>query len=120
MSPPFFRWDVWAGNNNPRVFRWVNSAGAGKSLADSVLVLTITWPGGALTLRSDEDGQPVIWDQDDPNEVGMYSVQFTLAQTRDFPLLVPMIFEIERWLDGEQETLLRGEIVAQTGNNVDA
>jgi hypothetical protein len=118
-APPFFRWVTWAGNNAPRVFQAVDSAGAAQTLAGAVIVLTVTWSGGSLTLRSGTDPELVLWDQSDPAEVGMWSVAFTLAQTRAFPLNTPMVFEFERWLDGVQTTLLRGELIAQTGNNTD-
>ncbi len=119
-TPPFWRWPVWAGNNAPRVFRDVDSTGAGRTLAGAVIVLTITWEGGSLTLRSDQDPEVVLFDQDNPAEVGMWSVAFTLEQTRDFPLAAALSYEMEAWLDGVQRTLLQGEIIVSTRNNVDA
>lgn len=86
------------------------------SLAGSVFKLRLAWPGAAaLTSSSDVPADNLTLD----DENGMVSWGYSLAQSRALPLGRLTSYELERWIGGTQQTLVRGMICISAGNNPD-
>jgi hypothetical protein len=118
-GPGNYDWPVWVGNTTPlRV--GLSEGGSAIDLTGSLFVVTITWPEGALTLRTD-DAVPsvVLLDQVNPSTRGYLVITLTPAQTRLLPVGGAIQYEIERRWDGTEKTYLQGPIIAQTRNNTD-
>ncbi len=118
-GPAYCAWSVWIGNTITRRVQLTDSAGA-IDLTSSLLVLTITWPGGALTLRSDDSPASVVkLDQTDPLTKGWFAITLTPAQTRLLPIGGGIRYELERRWSGTERSYITGDIIAQTENNTD-
>lgn len=140
-DPSYWDWPVWAGNNDPRLFRVPEGQGWA-DLTGSRLLCWIRWNGGEIILDSAApatiDGlQYGLWleDQTDALWRGIFGARLTLAQTRLLPAdpawrassfacstarALPLgmeraRYEIERRLEGEQTTLFTGQVIATAG-----
>jgi hypothetical protein len=146
LDPSYWDWPVWAGNNQPRLFRVPEGEGWA-DLTGSRLVGWIRWSGGEILLDSAApvtiDGlQYGLWleDQTDTLWRGFFGARLTLAQSRMLPAepawrepgracstsrALPIgieraRYEIERRLEAEQSTLFAGQIIATSwGLNTD-
>ena len=137
-DPSYWDWPVWAGNNDPRLFRVPEGRGWA-DLTGSRLIGWIRWSGGEILLDSAApvtiDGlQYGLWieDQTDPLWRGFFGARLTLEQTRMLPAdpawrtatgsncatarALPLgeraRYEIERRFAGEQTSLFVGKINA--------
>jgi hypothetical protein len=117
-SPPFWRWDVWVGNNPPFIFRLKDSLGVARDLTGVSLRLRAAWSGGgALAMNSGDSGFQILTQSG--ATLGQFQITFTTAQTRLFPADATVTYEIEQLLSGEEITVLRGEIAVAGGVNTD-
>jgi hypothetical protein len=116
-SPPFWRWDVWVGNNPPFIFRLKDSLGVARDLTGVSLRLRAAWASGALAMNSGAAGFEILTQSGDT--LGMFQITFTPAQTRLFPADATVTYEIEEAFGGEEITVLRGEIAPAGGVNTD-
>jgi hypothetical protein len=118
-APAYYEWSVWVGNTIALRVGLTDDGGA-VDLTGSIIVLTITWQGGSLTLRSDDvTGSVTILDQVAPLTRGYVHITLTPAQTRLLPVGAKIGYEIERRWSGAERSYLAGQIVAQTENNTD-
>lgn len=118
-GPAYYEWPVWVGNTTALRFGLTDDGGA-VDLTGSVIVLTVTWASGSLTLRSDDlSGSVAILDQVAPLTRGYVHITLTPAQTRLLPVGASLRYEIERRWSEAERSYLAGQIVAQTENNTD-
>lgn len=116
----YWDWPVRVGNNQPRIFRvpegdgWANLTGA-------VMHLSIVWDGGRIDMNSADDAAIILLTQADAAERGMVAVTLSLAQTRDLPTDPALLakYEIERRIEGTQNTDFYGLVVAEESINDD-
>lgn len=118
-GPAYYEWQIWVGNSTTLRFGLTDDAGA-VNLTGSVIVLTITWPGGSLTFRSDDlTGVVTILDQVSLVTRGFVRILLTPTQTRLMPVGASLRYEIERRWSGTEISYLSGPILAMTENNTD-
>lgn len=83
-------------------------------LTGSVFKLNITWPGGTVHKSSDVDSDLAL---------DIVDATLTWTYTEDWSRSLPFgrstRYEIERWIDGTQQTLVRGNVIVSQGDNPD-
>lgn len=110
---------LWAGNDFDLRLR-LEDVGAGINLTGTVIVMTMTWPGGSLTLRSDGTSPSItLSDQTVANTRGWFNIHMSPETTRLFPTNTPVSYEIEHRSGGKERTWLAGDITVSTRNNID-
>jgi hypothetical protein len=112
--------DIIRGNNYPPgKWQFLSSENPDVlfPLDGSVFKLTVAWPGLATPIvkSSDVDAELVI---DLPTSILTWN--YSVALSRSLPLGRIPRYEIERWIDGTQQSLVAGYLAVSIGSNPDA
>jgi hypothetical protein len=113
--PASYDLPLWRGNNPQQVFRFRDAEGL-FVLTDERFILTVTYRG-ALILKKDTatSGSSFAIDTD----ASTLTWSPTVDETRMLPLGRVAKWELEKWKDGVQVTLLAGALIVSGGDNVD-
>lgn len=110
-APAAYDFSVWRGNTFSRIFRMKDADDELVDLTGSTVVFT------ARSTPYEFELIKTLTVADPPDGEAMLS--FTAAETKSFPLDVPIEYEIERFIDDEQVTLVEGTITGNGGVNDD-
>jgi hypothetical protein len=108
---------ITQGNNYPpMIWQFLESENPDVlfDLNGSIFQLRCVWPGGTLTKNSDVDAELIV-DLTDSTLTWNY----TVAQSRLFPVGRIGTYELERWMSGTQQTMVRAGIAVTAGDNPD-
>jgi len=98
--------DVWAGNDEPYEFNFVNESNVAIDLTGATLVFRATWPGGTLRFTTSDPELQIVG----LPTAGRVRLNLTTAQTASLPLGNIALFEIERRIGSDQKTLVAGSL----------
>lgn len=115
MAPPQKSLDVWAGNSFWRQFNFKQADGSAFDLTGSRLVFRAVSGDTAVRKTTDTPGSGfTITDATG----GIAQLYLTYTEARDLPA-ASIRYEIERWIDIEQVTVLYGNLDVTTWVNDD-
>jgi hypothetical protein len=106
---------LWQGNNPPLVFRFRDASGL-FALTDERFILTFTYRG-TLILKKDTATGSEAFAID--TEASTLTWLPSVDETRVLPLGRHAKWELEKWKDDVQVTLLAGALIVSGGDNVD-
>lgn len=105
--------DIIRGNNYPpAMWQFLTSQDPDVifPLTGSTMKLTVMWDGAE---------EPLVPDIDVDLATSIVTWNYTTDDSRSLPLGRLARYEIERWIDDTQQTLIRGFFIASDGNNPD-
>jgi hypothetical protein len=118
-APQWKPWPMRRGNNLPQLFRHVDDAGPVDLTGKELRVRITLYDGTFIDKQAGVDPEFVVFDQTDPEQLGFFTFQPSLALTRDLPIQPAARYEFELRHDGLQYCIGEGEIALSAGENAD-
>jgi hypothetical protein len=106
------------GNNHPpMIWQFLVSINPDVlfDLTGSIFKLTVRWPGGTAIVRTSGTDPDLVIDLVTSKLTWNYAV----VDTRLMPLGRVGSYELERWIDSTQQTLVKGGLSVDPGDNPD-
>lgn len=108
MTPAVLDIDLQRGNTEARRFRFRDSTGVLIDISGSTFVFRAV--RGSLVIRK-------TLTNSSSTETDL---SLSISETRSLPRDLPVAYELERWIDTSQETVLQGRLFGRGGDNDDA